>query len=475
MDAICGITKEMLAELMAKHTGLRTQHGEAQGRAAFERLLATKGLSMNDFANANNAWQDRFRADRTGRTEAAFQMALQAAMAQAHFGDVRDMTADVREGVSLDTYAAISVAAGEPGADFAAVLARFGLSNAQWQKGSAAWTKAMSEDTSHALSMQYGQLYAKHKGPAFAENMAAQTAAARANAGDRRDVVDEPQEELTPELCLQKMQSLSRNERWTYARHYARMADLGNVPDKAAAIRTVAPHLIEILERHDEDTASDAEAAVGWLWDLEVQTSEVRGAVSRCHNRAQERLATFEQAFAPIQHKNVPERIRLQGHIQDFTSLVNTMGDYLEREWNTTPSAAPANPYAASPVHISGIPGPFEVPNLPSLPAMPFGRPSPVIMKVAMLAAPLLIIGLVGLGLVGRARIMTARAHVAGGSAQVSAPVQIPAAKPVAPAAPVAPKFAEVTPAPSASHAAAPAAASAARAPKAAKKKPAKH
>ena len=345
-DAIYGFTKEVLAETLSKYSELKAKFGERQAEEEFSKYLGGRGHSPYQWTNAHNGWTDRFRADPTGRAEAEFQMMLGQASQKAHFGDVRDMSQDALEGITLDQYAQIVVAISRQGADANAIVQSFGLQNVEhWQRANAAWTTKMGEDTTHKLTMQYGQLYGKYAGPQFQEEMVQQTADILAKSNQPQDVISEPEVELTPDLCLQKMKSPSRNERWKYARLYANMADLGNVPDKAAAIANVKPHLVEMIEQHDEHTTSDAEQAVRQLWDLEVRDDDIKGSITRCLNRAREKLTSLRAAFAPIQNSAVPERVTLQSRIQDYTSLVETMTEYAENDW----APAGGGGYAAQP------------------------------------------------------------------------------------------------------------------------------
>lgn len=345
MDAIYGMTMETLAETLSKHGELRAKFGEQQGMLEFEGWLRGKGFDLNTWALANNGWQDRWRADPTGRSEAQFHQLLAQHSQRAHFGDVRDMSQDTEEGITLDQYAQITVAVSRAGANVDDIVRQFGLQDAaHWQRANAAWGKKMGEDHTHKLTMQYGQLYQKYAGPSFQNEMLDQSAAILAKSHGPQDVVDEPQEELTPDLCLRKMESPKQSERWKYARHYAHMADLGNVPDKGQAIARVRPILVEMIERHDEHTTSDAEDGARKLWDLGVRDDEFKGAVARCLNRAEEKLVSLQAAFAPIQNQAVPERITLQTRIQDYQSLIGTMRDYMNEDWGT---AAPS-PFAAT-------------------------------------------------------------------------------------------------------------------------------
>src|SRR5690348_4082518 len=190
MDAIYGLTMEQLAEMFSKEGELRAQLGEKEGRKAFEQHLVTRGTDLHTWSLAWNGWHDRFKADPTGRMEAQFHMLLSQLTAKAHFGDVRDMSQDTEEGITLDQYAQIVVAVSRAGADADEIVRKYGLQDvAHWQRANAAWTKKMGEDTSHKLTMQYGQLYSKHAGPSFQEETIAQTAAILAASNAPRDVV----------------------------------------------------------------------------------------------------------------------------------------------------------------------------------------------------------------------------------------------------------------------------------------------
>jgi hypothetical protein len=364
MDEIYGVTMQLLAETFSKDGELRAKLGEQQGRVEFEQYLRTRGIDMNTWALAWNAWHDRFKADPTGRLEAQFHMMLSELTAKAHFGDVRDMSGDTEEGITLDQYAQITVAVSRAGADIDQIVRQFGLQDgAHWQRANAAWAKKMGEDTSHKLSMQYGQLYSKYAGSSFAQEKLDAVAATLAEANKPRDRVDEPQEELTPDLCLRKMQSPSQNERWKYAYHYAHMADLGNVPDKNQAIMNVAPILLEMIERHDDHQTSEAYRGARKLWDLGVRGDDFRGAVARCLARSEEKLRSLEAAFAPIQNQAVPERIILQQGIQDHRNLIDYLRELMNENWAVAQQASMAPmpmgsmaPMAMAPPKKGGFP-----------------------------------------------------------------------------------------------------------------------
>src|SRR4051812_14973192 len=119
------------------------------------------------------------------------------------------------------------------------------------------------------------------------------------------------------------------------------MADLGNVPDKTQAIMNVAPILLEMIERSDEHTTSDAGRGARKLWDLGVRSDDFKGAVGRRLNQAREKIQSLQAAFAPIQDKAVPERIFLQQGIQDHQSLIEDFEELMREDWHTGIPAPP--------------------------------------------------------------------------------------------------------------------------------------
>jgi len=335
MDAIHGVTLEALAEMTAKHTAFQTQYGQPAFKAHFEQYLAGKGVDYNTFAHANNGWQERFQADPSGQLEAKFQMALNQQMMQAHMGDVRDMSQDQMEGVTLDQYARVAAELTQEGADQNAILAKFGIQEDLWVKANQAWIQAMSQDTN--VTTQYGQLVAKYT-PGFQEQMEANMAAslAAANARSSADEEEEEEKEYTFEEAMQELGSRKPRERWIAAHHLASfydVADFDEEPHVRQATKAI-PVLRECLEQHDEVTVSEAEQAIRDLLSVFGQyNDDVKGDIARCLGRAQDRLQNFQAAFAPIQDKAVPERVRLQSNIQDFTSLVETLEEALQ-EWD---------------------------------------------------------------------------------------------------------------------------------------------
>src|SRR5262245_4801263 len=170
MDAIHGLTLEKMAEAGAKYGELKAKFGDKEAEAEFARYLAGEGVGVRTYWDARKAWNERFKADPTGMLHARFLEMEGQLSIKAHFGDVRDMSQDTQEGMTLDKYAQISVAMQKPGANAEAILREHGVpSAAHWQKVNAAWSDAMANDPEHKLAMQYGTLYQKHAGPAFQE------------------------------------------------------------------------------------------------------------------------------------------------------------------------------------------------------------------------------------------------------------------------------------------------------------------
>lgn len=335
MDAIHGLTIEAMAETMSKHNELRAQHGEPAFKPYFLRYLATKGVDESAWAQAWNSWHTRMDADKSGQLWARFNAAQTALTMQAHFGDVADMSQEVRGGLTLDMFARLSAEASQPGVDFDGLLARHGVGMAVWNSGRDAWNQAMSQDTMHKITTQYGQLYAKYN-PAHVAAMQAQAAQMIANRAAVSAQEEEPEVEYTVESALAELQSPVPRTRWHAAHLLAQKIQTELEGDRARqrqALAACVPQLLEALDRHDKETVSSAEAAARDLVELGQTGDEAKGAVTRCLLRGREHLATAQAAFAPIQNKNVPERIYLQSEIQDYTSLVETLEEILA-DWN---------------------------------------------------------------------------------------------------------------------------------------------
>ncbi len=347
MDAIHGFTIEAMAESMSKHSELRAQHGEPGFKPHFAHYLRTEGTDESNWAQAWNAWHARMDADKSGQLWARYQQIEGELSRKAHFGDVDDVSQELRGGLTLDMYARVSAEMTQPGADFNALLARLGVSIDTWNTGRDAWNDAMSRDTMHKITTQYGQLYAKYN-PAHQAAMAAQAGQIVANRMASSDVEDEPEEEYTVEAALAELQSPVPRTRWSAAHMLAQKIQTELAGDRARRQQAQAaclPVLLECLEHHDKETVSQAEAAARDLVELGQRSDEAKGTITRCLNRGREHLATVRAAFAPIANKNVPERIYLQTEIQDYASLVEALEEILG-DWQT--AAADAQERAGS-------------------------------------------------------------------------------------------------------------------------------
>src|SRR5450432_4226175 len=228
MDEIYGVSLDQLAEFGVKYSEFSAKFGEQEARAAFDEWLAAQGANSHNYWQAYNSWQHRFRADPSGQLYARFTMKAAELSQKVHFGDVRDMSQDTQEGVTLDQYAKLTVAMGKPGIDAEAVARQHCLTDAaQWLRVNAAWSHAMSQDLEHKLTTQFGQLYQKYAGPAFMEQQMLATAAVLAESNQPQDRVAEPVVEQTPDILMQKLSSTSRAERWRAAGMLAHAIDIG--------------------------------------------------------------------------------------------------------------------------------------------------------------------------------------------------------------------------------------------------------
>ena len=102
----------------------------------------------------------------------------------------------------------------------------------------------------------------------------------------------------------------------------------------------VTPILMEMIERHDERSPNEAERGTKQLWDIGVRGDDFRGAVARCVNRGQSKLADVRAALDPIRDKAVPERVFLQTQEHEYVSVLETLNEYLSRDWNPVPAAS---------------------------------------------------------------------------------------------------------------------------------------
>ncbi len=333
MDAIHGITMQKLAEIWNKEGELKAKHGQREAEAHFHAHLASLGTDINTFSHAHNAWLERWKADRTGMLEAKYHQYVAELSQKTHFGDVRDMSADLQGGITLDTYAQLTVKMSQPGADAEAIARAHGLPNAAaWIAANTLWAGAMAADTSFKLTTQFGQLYQKYAGPAFADAQLAATAQILADSHKPKDdVVDEPEADLSQGTLLKNLKSPSRKTRWEAARWLAHQYDADD--EKKQVNLECVPVLHEVLERHDEHTVSNAEDAARKLIECQRFDDETRSVMTRCLNRAREKLGTLQAAFAPIQDQAVPERVFLQSQIQDYTSLVESLEGHLANDF----------------------------------------------------------------------------------------------------------------------------------------------
>ncbi len=354
-DAIHGVTLELLAEVNAKHNELKTRYGERGFQPHFQQLLATKGIDENSWAHAWNGWWSRMESDPSGNLMMRFHQIESELSTKAHFGDVPDMSQEVRGGITLEQYAYVSARQTAPGADFTTLLAECNITMETWNTGMQAWVQAMSQDNTHRITTQYGQLYAKHN-PAQVQAMQ-QAAFQNLHQQMNQPAVDEPEEEYTFEKAMQEVRSPVLETRYKAAHLLAQkvQTELESDPQRRqAALRACVPQLLEALERFDKKTVSDAEAAARDLVELGIFGDDCHQTIQIAYARGSEHLQTLRAAFAPIQHRNVPERVSLQQEIQDYESLTETLQEILS-EW--ADSAGRARQAATPAASATSLPG----------------------------------------------------------------------------------------------------------------------
>jgi hypothetical protein len=113
-DVLFGFDLDKLSQAFNQFTNLRTQYGEKEGNVHFDAWLKAQGRTQQQYDSAWNAWWQRFKADPTGQLEARFGQLNSKYSQENNFGDVPSKKQEVREGVTLDQYAKISVALSRP-------------------------------------------------------------------------------------------------------------------------------------------------------------------------------------------------------------------------------------------------------------------------------------------------------------------------------------------------------------------------
>lgn len=341
-EKIYGFDLAGVAEATCRLTSFRTQFGEAQMNDKFDEWLSQRGQTRGAYDRAYAAYYERFRNDRSGRLEARFHTLVAEYTRRFEMGDMPDRSQEKRGGLTLDRYAEIAVALTRPpGQDITAGLKKFGMTMAQWQQANDAWTQAMRDDTTYSLVQQYGLLYQKHAGPAFAQEQEALLAAKLAGRFEEEPPAAEPRPapETTAELRA-ALQSADRDQRWEAARPLAHqcslLALLGNkaaadprAPDCTPAVlrQELLPVVLEMIDRHGDSDLHYATGMLGFIEDFGWQ-KDAELTLLRAVNRWKDHLQDLEAAFAPIQNKATSERIPLRTKIDEHHAAI----DEVERQ-----------------------------------------------------------------------------------------------------------------------------------------------
>lgn len=148
------------AEIMRAHGDLKLQHGEPGFQGPWEQLLASKGLTEQQWSQVWNDWWQAMEANPA--LAAKYHTYMGQLTVQGITAGQADVSQSALEGVTLEQFAKIG-AKTQGGEDTAALLAAEGLSMDAWQRGQAAWGQKMSSiSPSDPIMLQYGQLYQKY-------------------------------------------------------------------------------------------------------------------------------------------------------------------------------------------------------------------------------------------------------------------------------------------------------------------------
>ncbi len=345
-EKYAGFDLDLVAKATSRWTSYRSQYGESGANQEFAVWLSKQGLTRQGYDQAYAAYWQRFQADTTGKLEAKFHLAIQKYTQEFEYGDVPDRSKEEHGGVTLERYAEISVALSrQPGADLEKVLKEFGVSGglAGWQKVNAGWAEAFKNDQGAALAMQYGQLYQKYAGPAFAKEQEQKLADSLAGRFDKKPeapsaLPERPTLAQLHEAIVSKVQS----ERWEAARPFAMECQrfLRFVGEKERKKdprwEDCQPTVLRqdwlplVLDMVDHVPQDKLHYATGLLDSIEVFGfgKDAKLTYQRCLNRLKTAVATLEESFAPIKDKAVPERMVLRTQIDEHHAAIRE----IERE-----------------------------------------------------------------------------------------------------------------------------------------------
>lgn len=346
-DAYFGFTLDQLAESFARLTTFRSEVGQANADAKFEEWLKTRKQTRATYEKAYAAWWERFGADRSGQLEARFHRIHSEYAQRLNFADAPDQRQQAKEGITLDRYAQAIVAMTRRNWPVDKVVKEFGFKDeAHFDRVNEAWIAAMRDDQTFTVTQQYAALYQKYAGQDFAREQEA--AMAKSLAEHRSAAASEvPQERAAPptiEDHARDLESKVPRERWSAAHGYANQCVIWSGPvrrsakdprapycSNAALKSKVLPVLLDAIDHFDDDTVTAVSGAAGDISDLKLVDSSVRIAVQRALNRIAARLEVLNSAWAPIQHKAVPERATLRIKIDQYENEQRLLQQMLDR------------------------------------------------------------------------------------------------------------------------------------------------
>jgi len=347
-DEVGGYSLDNLAKAFASAGNIRGNYGEANEDAPFEQWLNDElGSTTYEYDSAYSKWKSEFENDESGELEARFFVLIQKHTIEFQFGDTSDKAQEVREGVTLENYAKIAVAlTQQPNVELPSLLSEFGInSESQWEKVSAAWVKAMTEDSS--IMTQYGLLYQKHAGPQFAAAQEAQLADQLSGHYDdeAEDAEDDDSSETGAKFYSQELTSPVSKDRWYAANRMlhecSRFRDFGDdegiglaeMCSDSALSTDVVPVIKELLTSYENDSIEEASGILYSVEEMGLEKEVTKQALLTAIERAKQQYNVIEAEYKPLQFKNLPGKEVLRSRLDSTSNSIEEFEESLS-EWD---------------------------------------------------------------------------------------------------------------------------------------------
>ncbi len=346
-DKVGGYSLDDLAKAFAKQGDIRANYGEANQDGPFDDYLRKEfGSGIGSYDQAYQLWHDEWEKDESGKLEARFSTLMSSYTVKFQMADTKDMSQEVKGGVTLETYAKVAVALSQQAnPDVNAILKQNGIaSEADWQKASQSWVQAMTQD--RTIATQYGLLYQKLAGPSFAAEQEQRLADQLGGRFDdeAEDSEEDEQGEAGVAFYAKELSSPVNEDRWYAADrmlyHCSRFRDWGDddgegleahCNDKAIN-NNIVPVLKQLLGNFENGFVEQASGVLNSVKEMKLENEVGKQTVVAALNRAQQQHAEIKAKYDPVQFKNVPEKALLRSRMDATAYSIEEFQDHLS-DW----------------------------------------------------------------------------------------------------------------------------------------------